>query len=498
MSQATTRAGGHTSPTGPRSTIPWRQAGLRMALTFSALQMLNEVGTMMAIPLYNSMSASLELSPGQATWALLSTTIFGAATIALMSKAGDLFGHRRMMVWCLVGITAGFVISAVAPTFTILLIGRALTGMMAGQALCVGIMNDRLTGPDKRQAIAIIAGGQAVGVFFGFALGGVLLDVGGTWRHAFWVGAALTLVSLAAFLRWGADSDAAVRRAGGRRRLDVGGVALLGVGLTLLCVGIAQSTVWHLWSGRTMGCLVGGVVVLGVAFVWESRAADPLLDVRDLLGRNLTPAYAVFLTAGICGMLLFNLMMAWAQLPGEVLGYGLGYTPLRAAFLFVPMTVAGVVAAKVVPGIVRRTSVNATLIGGGLLVGLAFLVLRADHSHVPVVLVAILLYGFGYTTLLTTAISVVAAEAKEGKGAGTASLYVAMALSASSLGGAVFAAVIAGNSVAVPGPGGVPLAVPTEHAFDLGFLIAAAAALIAIGAGLVLRPTREIEVVAAH
>lgn len=46
----------------PGQQIPWRQAGLRMAVIFSILQMLNEVGTLMAIPLYGSMAASLQLT----------------------------------------------------------------------------------------------------------------------------------------------------------------------------------------------------------------------------------------------------------------------------------------------------------------------------------------------------------------------------------------------------------------------------------------------------
>lgn len=46
-----------------------------MAVTFSLLQMLNEIGTLMAIPLYGSMAAGLGLAPSQVSWALLATTL---------------------------------------------------------------------------------------------------------------------------------------------------------------------------------------------------------------------------------------------------------------------------------------------------------------------------------------------------------------------------------------------------------------------------------------
>ena len=92
----------------------------------------------------------------------------------------------------------------------------------------------------------------------------------------------------------------------------------------------------------------------------------------------------------------------------------------------------------------------------------------------------------------------IASEARHGKSAGTASLYVAMALSASSLGGAIFAAIIAGNSSLVSVPGSSPIPVPTPDAFDIGFTIAAVAAVVAVAAGVIIRPNRHIEVTAGH
>jgi MFS family permease len=462
-----------------------------MAITFSGLQMLNEIGTMMAIPLYGSMSAELGLTPGQVSWALLATTLAGAASIALLSKAGDLFGHRRLMVYCLAGIILGYVISALAPSFAVLLAGRALTGIMAGQALCIGIMNDRLSGFDRRRAIGIIAGGQAVGVFLGFGLGGLMIALGATWRTAFWIGAVLTVVSLLGFLAWGADSDTAERNRGTRRRLDVVGVLLLGIGLTLLCVGISQSTLWGLTAAPTLGFVLGGLVLLGLSLVWESRAADPLLDIRQLFSARLLPAYAVFVTMGIAGMLIFNFVMGWAQTPAEVAGYGFGLNPLLAGFVFVPMTVAGIVAARFVPRLLHAVAPRVVIMVAGVALVLAFVWLYAMHDQLWAVLVAVFVYGTAYTTLLTTAVSVIAAEAVEGKGAGTASIYVAVALSASSIGTAVYAAIVGRFSDPATN-------LPLPAAYDVGFLTAAGASLVAVAAGAALSRSLRLTEVAAH
>ncbi|GAA5033799.1 MFS transporter [Microbacterium fluvii] len=482
--------------TAPGAVVDWRRGGVAMAVTFSLLQMLNEIGTMMAIPLYGSMGAILQLGPAETAWALLATTLFGAATIPLLSKAGDLFGHRRLMMVSLVGITIGYVLSAIAQDFTILIIGRALTGIMAGQALCIGIMGDRLIPGARKKAVAIIAAGQAVGVFFGFALGGVLLQLGGTFREAFWAGAVLTLISAVAFLLWGSDSDALHRHrqnraAGVTPRLDVGGVILLGVGLTALCLGISQSTTWGASSPQTLLTVVGGIVLLAVALLWESRSKSPLLPVREIFGRRLGPAYAVFLTLGICGMLFFNFTMGWAQTPPEVAGYGFGLSPLVAACLFLAMSAAGLIAARLATRALRSVSPKLVLVAAALVMAGAFVWLAFGRDSLWALVAGIFVYGAAYTTLLTTAMSIIATEAAAGKGAGTASVYVAVALAASSIGTAVYAAIVAAHTAQ-----GAPI--PDSSAYTTGYLTAAAATVFALGAGIALSRTITLREVVTH
>lgn len=479
------------SPPATDRRVPWKHAGMLMAVTFSGLQLLNEVGAMMAIPLYSSMSIDLGLTPAQVSWALLSTLLMGAASIPLLSKAGDLFGHRRVMLVCIVGIFAGYVISALAASFLVLVIGRALTGIMAGQALVVGIMNDRLSTFDRKKAIGIIAGGQAIGVTAGFALGGAMVAVGATWRTSFWIGAGLTALSLAGMLLWGSDSDALLRNRGTKQRIDILGVTLLGISLTALCIGISQSTVWGFFSAPTFLWVGGGIAGLVLSLVAESRSRQPLVDVRQLLSTRLLPAYLVFVALGAAGIMIFNFVMGWAQTPPAVAGYGFGLSPLMAGFLFIPMTIAGVVVSIAVPRLLHRVAPRGPFIAGAVLLTFSFIWLFFMHTHLWAVVAGILFYGVAYTSVLTIAISVIAAEAPAGRGAGTASLYVAIALSSSSIGTAIYAAIIGLNTSAA-----APL--PPAGNYGIGFLTAAAICLVAVGSTLALSRSVRLTEVAGH
>ena len=471
--------------------LPWKRAGMLMAVTFSGLQMLNEVGAMMAIPLYQSMSLDLGLTPSQVSWALLATLLMGAASIALLSKAGDVFGHRKVMIICIVGIFVGYVMSALATDFTVLVIGRALTGIMAGQALVVGIMNDRLSNFDRKRAIGIIAGGQAIGVTLGFAVGGLMVVIGATWRTAFWVGAALTILSMVGMLLWGSDSDATLRNRGQSKRIDVAGVTLLGFSLTAICIGLSQSPAWGFTSPVTLTWVIVGVVGLGLALVAESRSKQPLVDISLLLSTRLMPAYAVFVSLGIAGIMMFNFVMGWALTPAELAGYGFGLNPLTAGFLFIPMTLAGIVVSTVIPRLLHRVPPRGPLAAGAFLLMLSFVWLYFMHTQLWAVVVGILFYGVAYTTVLTIAISIIAAEAPAGKGAGTASIYVGIALSSSAIGTAVYAAIIGLNTTpAAPLP-------PAEN-YATGFLTAAIVSIVAIIAAFTLSKRVQLTEVASH
>jgi MFS family permease len=483
---------GSTAGTSVTRHLSWRKSGILMALTFSFLQMMNEVGALMSIPLYGQMSADLTLTPSQVTWALMATTLMGSVSIALIAKAGDVFGHRRMMYLCLVLIVVGYGIAALAPNLVTLIAGRALLGITAGQALCVGIMNDRLSVTDRKRAVAFIAAGQAAGVFIGFALGGAFVAAGLTWRHAFVFGGILTLLSLIGFALWGKDSDAMERNRGVKTSIDVGGVLLLGLGLTALCIGISQSMSWGLTSPLTLGFTLGGAVLLAAALSWESKSKDPLLPISDLFSRRLLPAYGVFISMGIPSMLLFNLILGYAMTPTAPVAYGYGLTPLQAAFIFLPEVAAGFLAARLVTRWLALTAAKNVLVGAGLLMLASFLALTLGHTSLWVVVVVVFFYGMAYTALMTTSVSVIAVEAREGKGAGTASIYIAVALAASSIGTAIYSA--------VAGWGTDPATLSLRpETFTVGFGVASVFTCVAIVCGLFLsRNIKLSQVVEGH
>ncbi|MDV8079561.1 MFS transporter [Rhodococcus sp. IEGM 1370] len=458
--------------------LDWKRAGLYMAFTFSVLQLLGEVGALMAIPLYASMSADLNLTPSQVSWTLLSTLLMGAISTALLAKTGDVFGHRRVILSCAGVIVAGYAVSALATSFSFLLIGRALTGVVAAQALFIAIMNDRLSPIDRNRAVGVIAGGQAVGITIGFGLGGALIALGASWRMTFWVGGLLTLAGLFAMYRWGSDSDTASQRLGHKKNLNIVGLLVIGISLTSVCLGVSQSTTWGLTSTPTLVFTIAGIIGITLGLYWESRNPHPLVDTSLVLSSKVLPAYGVFVALGVVGILVLNFVMGWAQTPAAG-GYGFGLSPLMAGLLFAPMTVSGIIAGRFMPRALGHASPKYLLFGSGLLLCLSCISLYFFHTSILGTAVSIFLYGLAFSALLTVAVSVIASQAPRESAAGTASLYVSISLASGAVGTAVYAAIIGfGTSATDP--------LPQASNFSMGFLAAAVVALIPLVAGATL------------
>lgn len=450
-----------------------------MSVAFAVLYLMSEVGSLMAVNLYGAMAAELGLSASEVNWALLSTTIVGAATVALGARAGDVYGHRLMLLISLALVAAGFAISALAPTFAVLIMGRALVGFLAFKpALILAIVQDRLAPANRHRAIALITGGLAIAVFVSFAIGGIFLEVGLSWRAAFWTAAAFIAICFLFVLFFVPESDARSRHTGARG-FDVPGVVLLGIGLAGICTALNQATTWGIMSAAFWATLVAGFVFSAAWVWWELHAAEPLVDLRLAVSRRLWPAYAIWVVIGLVAFFLYTMVLTYAVSDPSIVGYGFGLTPLFAGFVLLGVTIGGLITSRLAPKMIGWWGPRATLLIGTTVFLFAFVWLLFFHQEIWQYHVGIMLFGLSVTTMITVSLAVLVGEAPEGKSAATTGLYIVLATVATSVGTALYG--FAMSSATVPGVGA-----PAPAAFELGYLITVVVAALGVIAALFL------------
>jgi MFS family permease len=140
---------------------------------------------------------------GVSSSGLVFSVFFLAASLSipLATKLAQAWGTRRVFRLMLAVVCVGGVLTAAAPTFPLLLVGRAAQGLI-GAALPLAVSAIRYRWPVAQipAAVGVLSGSGGLGGCLGVAVGGPLADAAG-FRSVLAVAAGVTLLAFA-LLRW--------------------------------------------------------------------------------------------------------------------------------------------------------------------------------------------------------------------------------------------------------------------------------------------------------
>jgi EmrB/QacA subfamily drug resistance transporter len=263
---------------------------------------------------------------------------------------------------------------------------------------------------ERKKAIGIWAGVSGLGVAFGPALGGWLLN------H-FWWGSVFLLnlpvvvagLVLGAFLIPESRDPAAPK-------LDLLGAVLSTAGLSTLVWAIIEAPDKGWTSGAVLGGFAVAAVLLAAFGAWQLRYHSPMLDLRFFRNPRFSAA------AGSVTLVFFALFGAIFVLPTYMQGV-LGYSPLEAGVRLMPiaigLTVGAPLAMRVAQAIGEKipTVVGLVLLAASMFV-LAGTTLESGYGRIFVVLT---LMGFGLGVAMAPATeAVMGSLPKEKAGVGSA------------------------------------------------------------------------------
>ena len=320
----------------------------------------------LVIPIQSELPLLLGTSAANASWVVTVTLLSAAVAMPVAGRLADLYGKQRVMAVSAAVLVVGSVVCALSDTLVPMLVGRSLQGMAMG-FIPVGISLVRQVVPAEMSATAVASMSAPLGVggAIGLPLSAWIVEVG-SWHALFWVAAgagALVLLSVLVLVPHLHEPR------GGR--LDVGGAVGLAVGLVAFLVGVSKANEWGWTSGRTLGAVLGGLVVLLLWGWYELRRDEPLVDLR-------TTARPAVLRTNIAAVAIGFGMMAQSivvpqllQMP-EATGYGLGQTILQAGLWMAPGGIMMMVFAPVSSRMIRSVGARRTLMAGATVLGLGY------------------------------------------------------------------------------------------------------------------------------
>ncbi|MFG2295934.1 MFS transporter [Streptomyces sp. NPDC048603] len=345
-------------------------------------------------PLLRGLTDTLGVTAADLNWISIANLLSSVAFTPVLSRMGDLYGHRRILRWNLLIVLLGAVLVGLSRSFGMLLVGQILQGAFAGFfPLLVGILRNRdRDGAESRRGIAIMVAALVGGLSLGLVASGFVARSVDSPTAALWVPAVATGLALA--VTWPLLPESGHRPGG---RIDWAGGVLLCLGLVavMLGLGLGGTPGWEWTSARTLGSLIGGVLVTALWVTVELRTAEPMIDVRMFRHRNVVVVSLVTLTFTFCmlGLQIANPVFLGTS-PAET-GYGLGLDPFAIALAMLPNLLALALGALIAPAVAARVSDRLTLVVGSLLMASGYLLSFTCHSDRLLFLAGTAVAGLG-------------------------------------------------------------------------------------------------------
>jgi MFS family permease len=341
-------ANGPETGDGPATEQGWTT---RLVLSTIFMAMVLEALGLGATMISTGLPAILKDFPTtQGGWLTTAYFLAGAVSCPLLGKAADLFGKRRVLLATVLLSGVGAVTCALAPSFAVLIVGRALQGpILATLSLIPSLIRDVYPPRQAVLASSVVITGFGLFSVFTPLLVGWLIDHAG-WRGLFWFDTAWTL-GLGAAIRL-VTPETPLRQ---KARIDFVGASLLSLGILGVLLYVSMGRGWGWTSVRGMLLLAAGIVLLALLFLHARRAAEPIVNFALFRRKPL-----LFVATG--GAIGYGIAITVSQvlpmfgLTPRAAGhtYGLGLSTFEFASIGTPQALATVGAGLVLSFLVTR------------------------------------------------------------------------------------------------------------------------------------------------
>jgi EmrB/QacA subfamily drug resistance transporter len=439
-------------------------------LSFAILQSL-------VAPALPAIATDLHASTASVSWVLTAYLLAASVLTPILGRLGDMLGKRRVLLVVLLVLAAGTVLSALAHSLALLIVGRALQGAAGAiLPLSIGIVRDELPREKVGVTVGLLSALFGLGAGLGIVVAGPIVDHL-SWQWLFWL--PLVLIAAALLGVFFGVPESPIRAPG---RLDLVGAGILSVSLVALLLVVDKGREWGWSDGKSIGLLAVGVLTL-VAFVLvELRVREPLIDMRLMALRGVWTTNLVGLTFGFVMYGTFLLIPTLLELPSAT-GYGFGRSVSEAGLYLLPATLGMLVFGPLSGLLERRYGPKLPLVLGAVAVTAAFALPAVGHGQVWQLLASSALSGAGIG-LAFAAMSNAIVEAVPATHTGEATSVNSIVRT---IGGSVGTAVVAAVIISDSTPQGLPL----DSAFTGGFWVCAVVAALSILAALALPAARR-------
>jgi EmrB/QacA subfamily drug resistance transporter len=419
---------------------------------------------------------ALNTSVNSVAWILTAYLLSASIATPLIGRLGDMYGKERLLVIVLVLLCVATIVSALATTLTVMLVGRVVQGAAGGVfPLAIGIIRDEFPRERVAGAIGIISALAGVGGGVGIVLAGPIVDHL-SYHWLFWLPLVALVPATLAIHFYVPESP--VRVPG---RVNWVSALLMAVGLGAVLIAVSKTPSWGWLSAETLVVMLFGLLVL-VAWVYsETHTAEPLVDMKMMRIRGVWTTNSVALLLGFGMYSSFILLPQYVETP-ERAGYGFGASVTGAGLFLLPSTLAMLVAGAQAGRLEKRFGSKPPLLAGALVTAASYALLAVSRDQRWEIYFAAVLLGIGIGLAFAAMVNLIIENVgPEQTGVATGINTLARSVGGA-FGGAVVASILAGSV-----EHGL---FPSAHGFTVAFAACAIAVACGVLVGLLI-PSRQ-------
>src|SRR5436190_10172565 len=289
-----------------------------------------------------SLRSELGASDSDLQWVVAAYLLTYAVSLITGGRLGDVFGRRRMFKLGIAGFTVASALCAAAPDPTTLIVARLLQGF-GGAAMwpqVLSIIQVEFSPAERPKAFGVQGLVQGLAAIVAQIIGGglIALDLLGLgWRWVFLVNVPVGAVALYAANRVLPES-----RSETARRLDLVGVALATLALSLVMIPAVEGRElgWPAWTFAAFALAIPAAALFVAAERRiTARGGSPLVELRlfETRGFRIGLLSATVLYFVISFFFLLAIYMQ-EGLGLSALDSGLAFTPIAVAFVASSLT----------------------------------------------------------------------------------------------------------------------------------------------------------------
>ncbi|MGY1605640.1 MFS transporter [Geodermatophilus sp. SYSU D00700] len=344
---------------------PRRWQALSVTLVVGFMSLLDVSIVSVALP---SLQADLGATPATVQWVVSGYALTFGLALVPAGRLGDALGRRRLFLAGLAGFVLASAAAGAAPSVGWLVAARLVQGLAAG---CLAPQNSAFIqqlfrGAERGRAFGLFGATVGVSTAVGPVVGGAILGLASGpdgWRWLFYVNVPIGVVAFLLAMRLLPRGTS-----GGRGRIDVVGVLLLGAGALAVLFPLVQAEAGGL--SRLWWLFLAGAALLAAFAAWErrvvARGGQPVFDPRlvtQTRGYGIGAALGTVYFVGFSGIWLVLALFFQT---------GLGYTPLQSGLAVTPFALGSATSAVVAGRLVERYGRVLTVVGLiGVVTGLA-------------------------------------------------------------------------------------------------------------------------------